>query len=288
MTKGRIVKQSVAALLAAGWLLLGPPAAEAQHKPPGSDAQHKPPAADTEKPPSGAEIMAQMAQNRQLAGSEAIVEFRVTNEKGETRKLTLKMATKLYPGEQTEKRIYRFLEPEDVKGTGVLVFDHEKKADDIWLFLPEIRKVRRIVGNDKSEAFMGSEFTYGDLNIPPLDDYTYKLLGEENQGGEKCYKVEVLPKPGTKDGYKKKIYWVSEKSYAVRRGLYYDMSGKLLKELLTQDIKLLDEKNHRYRTTRMEMINHQNHRRSVFVTRKVAFRPNAKDDFFTTRFLERT
>jgi hypothetical protein len=287
MTKGRIVKQSVAALLAAGWLLLGPPAAEAQHKPPGSDAQHKPPAADTEKPPSGADIMAKMAENRQLAGSEAVVEFRIINEKGETRTLKLKMATKLYP-DATEKRVYRFLEPEDVKGTSVLVFDHENKPDDIWLFLPEIRKVRRIVGNDKSEAFMGSEFTYGDLNIPPLGDYTYKLLGEENQGGEKCYKVDVLPKPGTKDGYKKKTFWVSEKTYAIRRGLYYDMSGKLLKELLTQDIKLLDEKNHRYRTTRMEMINRQNRRRSVFVTRQVAFKPNTKDDFFTTRFLERT
>jgi hypothetical protein len=268
MTRGRSVIRVIACTLAAGWLLLGTAGAQADDK--------------------GTEIMSKVAENRRLAGSEAIVEMRIINEKGETRTRKLKMATKLSDDGKTEKRIYRFLEPEDVKGTGVLVFDHEEKADDIWIFLPALRKSRRVVSSERSQSFMGSEFTYGDLNIPVLSEYSYKYIGDEEQGGEPCFKVEVTPKPGTKsDGYQKKTYWISKKSYAVRRGLYYDKNGKLLKELLTQDIRLLDKDKNRWRTTRMEMINKQNGRRSVFVTRQVAFKPNTKEEFFTTRFLER-
>jgi outer membrane lipoprotein-sorting protein len=266
MTKGRNITKAVALSLAAGWLLIGVPSAQADDR--------------------GTEIMSKVAESRRLAGSEAIVEMRIVNEKGETRTRKLKMATKLTK-DGTEKRVYRFLEPDDVKGTGVLVFDHEKKADDIWIFLPALRKSRRVVASERSQSFMGSEFTYGDLNIPVLTDYTYKYLGEEATGGENCYKVEVVPKPGTNDGYKKKTYWVSKKSYAVRRGLYYNKAGKLWKELKTQDIKLLDKDNSRYRATRMEMINRQDGRRSVFVTRQIAFKPNTKEEYFTTRFLER-
>ncbi len=265
MTKG--VARVVALSLAAGCLFFGVPGAQADDK--------------------GTDIMTKVAENRRLAGSEAIVEMRIVDEKGQVRTRKLKMATKLSTDGKTEKRIYRFLEPEDVKGTGILVFDHEAKADDIWVFLPALRKSRRVVSSERSQSFMGSEFTYGDLNIPVLSEYSYKYLGEESQGGEACYKVEVTPNSGTNDGYKKKTYWISKKSYAVRRGLFYDKKGKLLKELVTQDIRLLDKEKGRWRTTRMEMINKQNGRRSVFVTRQVAFKPNTKDDFFTTRFLER-
>ncbi len=268
MTKGRNVFRAVALSLAVGWMLGGVAGAQ-------------------ETADKGTDIMTKVAENRRLAGSEAIVEMRIVNEKGEERVRKLKMATKLSEDGKTEKRIYRFMEPEDVEGTGVLVFDHEAKADDIWIYLPALRKTRRVVSSERTQSFMGSEFTYGDLNIPVLTEYSYKYLGEEDQGGERCYKIEVTPKPGTKDGYQRKVYWISKKSYAVRRGLYYDGSGGLLKELLTQDVRLLDADHQRWRTTRMEMINKQNGRRSVFVTRQVAFKPDTKDEFFTTRYLER-
>jgi hypothetical protein len=271
MIKGRIAKRTVALSLAVGWLLVGIPGAQAD-----------------DKPPNGADIMGKVAESRRLDGSEAIVEMRIVDEKGETRIRKLKMATKLSEDGKTEKRVYRFMEPADVKGTGVLVLDHEDKADDIWIFLPALHKTRRVVSSQRSQSFMGSEFTYGDLNIPVLSEYTYKYLGEESAGGEPCYKVDVLPKPGTaSDGYQKKTYWISKKSYAVRRGLYFDKKGTLLKELKTQDIKLLDESKNRYRATKMEMINRQTGRRSVFVTRQIAFKPNTKDEFFTTQYLER-
>ncbi len=240
--------------------------------------------------PSARDIMNKVAMTRKLDGSEAVVKMSIINASGQARERKLSMATKLFDKGETEKRIYRFLSPADVKGTGVLVFDYDKKADDSWIYLPALRKTRRIVSSDRSKSFMGSEFSYADFNIPELDDFTYKLVKEEDFGGEPCFVIEVLPKNkdvASGEGYSKKTYWVSKDKFAVRRGMYYDMDGKLLKELRTDNVKLLDAKNKRYRAMRMEMINKQNGRRSVFETEKVTFAPDTKDEYFTTRYLER-
>ncbi len=240
--------------------------------------------------PSAREIMNKVTMTRKLDGSEAVVKMTVIGDKGQVREREITMATKLYDGGKTEKRIYRFLSPADVQGTGVLVFDYEAKADDVWIYLPALRKTRRIVSSQSSQSFMGSEFSYGDLNIPALDDFNYTLVKEESLGGETCWVIDVLPKAkesGDTEGYSRKTYWVSKDKHAVLKGLYYDRDGKPLKELIARDIKLLDPKNRRYRFMHMEMINKQNGRRSVFESKKVTFVPNTKDEYFTTTYLER-
>ena len=240
--------------------------------------------------PSARDIMDKVALTRKLDGSEAVVKMIIVSEQGQARERKITMATKLFDGGKTEKRIYRFLSPADVQGTGVLVFDYETQADDVWIYLPALRKTRRIVSSQKSQSFMGSEFTYGDLNIPPLDDFNYTLVKEEDYGGEGCFVIDVLPKKketGTEEGYSKKTYWVSKSKFAVRKGLFYDNGGALLKELKTEDIKLLDPKKNRYRAMKMEMTNVKNKRRSVFESEKVTLAPDTKDEFFTPRYLER-
>ena len=239
--------------------------------------------------PSARDIMDKVALTRKLDGSEAVVKMLIVSD-GQTRERKITMATKLYDGGKTEKRIYRFLSPADVQGTGVLVFDYETQADDVWIYLPALRKTRRIVSSQKSQSFMGSEFTYGDLNIPPLDDFNYTLVKEEDYGGESCFVIDVLPKKketGDEEGYSKKTYWVSKAKFAIRKGLYYDAGGALLKELKTEDIKLLDPKKNRYRAMKMEMTNKKNGRKSVFESEKVTLAPDTKDEFFTPRYLER-
>ncbi len=240
--------------------------------------------------PSPREIMDKVTQTRKLDGSEATVKMTSIDDKGGKREREITLATKLYDGGKTEKRIYRFLSPADVQGTGILVYDYEAKADDVWIYLPALRKTRRIVSSQRAQAFMGSEFSYGDLNIPSLDEFDYALVKEEAAGGEPCWVIDAVPK--TKDiveaeGYSKKTYWVSKAKYAVVRGLLYDKDAKLLKEFLASDIKLLDPKNKRYRSMKMEMVNKQNGRRSVFESQKTTFAPNTKDDYFTTGYLER-
>jgi outer membrane lipoprotein-sorting protein len=247
--------------------------------------------ARAEKAPSAREIMDKVTVTRKLDGSEAVIKMTVVGENGQAREREISMATKLYDGGKTEKRIYRFLSPADVEGTGILVYDYETKPDDVWIYLPALRKTRRVVSTQRAQSFMGSEFSYGDLNIPSLDDFDYTLVKEEASGGEPCYVIDLVPKNreiAEAEGYSKKTYWVSKAKMAVVRGLYYDRDGKLLKELIAQDIKLLDPKNKRYRAMHMEMTNKQNGRKSIFDSKKVVFSPNAKDDYFTTAYLERS
>jgi Outer membrane lipoprotein-sorting protein len=240
--------------------------------------------------PDARSIMDKVATTRKLDGSEAVIKMTIVDEGGQKRERELSMATKLFDGGKTEKRIYRFNSPTDVKGTGILVFDNADKADDVWVFLPALRKTRRIVSSQQTNSFMGSEFSYGDLNVPALDDFTYKIEKEESYDGEACFVIEVLPKSaeiGKAEGYSKKIYWVSKDKYVVRQGHYFDAGGKLVKELKTKDIALLDKDKKRYRAKTMQMVNKVNNRQSTFETVKLAFVPDAKDEFFTERYLER-
>lgn len=240
--------------------------------------------------PSPRDIMEKVTVTRKLDGSEAQVKMTTVDDKGQSRERELSMATKLYDGGKTEKRVYRFLSPADVQGTSILVFDYEAKPDDVWIYLPALRKTRRIVSSQKAQSFMGSEFSYGDLNIPALDEFDYTLAKEETVKGEACWVIDLTPKSkdvAESDGYSKKTYWISKDKYTVVRGLYYDKDGKLLKELVADNVKLLDAKNKRYRPMHMEMINKQNGRKSVFESTKIAFAPNTKDEYFTTAYLER-
>jgi hypothetical protein len=241
--------------------------------------------------PSPREIMDKVTMTRKLEGSEAVVKMISYDEKGQAREREITMATKLSDAGKTEKRIYKFLSPADVQGTSILVFDYEAKADDVWIYLPALRKTRRIVSSQRAQSFMGSEFSYGDLNIPALDEFTYALVKEETFAGEPCWVIDATPKDkdiAEAEGYSKKTYWVSKAKTAVLRGFLYDKAGKLVKEFLAQDLKLLDAKNKRYRAMHMEMINKQNGRRSVFESKKVTFAPNTKDEYFTTAYLERS
>lgn len=240
--------------------------------------------------PSAEEIMNKWAEARKLDGSEAVVKMNIIDDKGNVRSREISMATKLFDSGKTEKRIYRFLAPADVKGTGVLVYDYEDKADDIWVFLPALRKSRRVVSSERSKSFMGSEFSYADLNIPELKDYTYKIAKEEKVAGADCWVIEVLPKTaevGSSEGYSKKLYWIEKANYAVRKGEFFDTKGALFKVLTADNVKLVDPGKKRYRTMKMEMVNKQNGRKSLFETTKIANAPNTKDEYFTTGYLER-
>ena len=153
-----------------------------------------------------------------------------------------------------------------------------------------MRKTRRIVSSQRSQSFLGSEFSFGDLNVPSLDEFTYALVKEEAAGGEPCYVIDATPKDkavADAEGYSKKTYWISKATYTVRKGLFFDPAGKLLKELNASDVKLLDPEHKRYRAMKMEMVNKQNGRKSVFESEKVTLAKDTNDEFFTTRYLER-
>ncbi|MCK5148109.1 outer membrane lipoprotein-sorting protein [bacterium] len=236
------------------------------------------------------QIMDKAYKATRLAGAEAISTMTIIDSKGRERIRKIAQITKLTDNGKTEKKLIRFLSPADVKGTGLLTFDHDDKDDDMWLFMPALRKTRRIVSSEKSKSFMGSEFSYADINPPTLDDFTFKLLAEEDVNGETCWKIEMLPVNediADENGFSKRISWIAKSDNMNRKSIYYDLDDELLKELTVYEIKLLDPVNKKYRAMHLEMINVQNDRKSILKIDQIQFSPQVKDDFFTTRYLER-
>lgn len=127
------------------------------------------------------------------------------------------------------KSVMFFQYPNDVKGTGFLTWDYNSadKEDDKWLYLPAMKKTRRISGSSaKTEYFMGSDFTYDDMGQRDVDEDVHKLLGEETLEGHKCWKLESVP-VDKRSIFCKKIAWIRQDCLLPVKVEYYDKMGKL-------------------------------------------------------------
>ena len=137
---------------------------------------------------------------------------------------------------------------------------------------------------------MGSEFTYADMTPPILENFAYEILGEEEVSGISCWKIEMTPVDddvADENGFSKRISFIAKQDYVLRRAIYYDLDGELHKELAVEKVEEIDTENHKYRPTRMVMVNKQNGRKSVLDVEEIQFSTGVKDEFFTTRYLER-
>jgi len=138
-----------------------------------------------------------------------------------------------------------FLDPADVKDTGFLTYDYDEdeRDDDQWLYLPALKKTKRIASGDKSGAFMGSDFTYADMTDRKLDNYDYKLLKEDEVDGQPVWVVEAIPnneKEIDETGYTKSVLFVRKDNDVVVRSVAWVKKGKRLKYLDVKKLELID------------------------------------------------
>jgi hypothetical protein len=225
-----------------------------------------------------------------LAGSESIGTLIISDGKGNRRVRKFSTAQKKISAKNMTKTVMRFLEPADVKGTGILTYEYEDRDNDMWLYMPALRKIRRIVSSEKTKSFMGSEFTNSDITRPKINDYAYTLLGSEAVGGVECWTIEMVPVSReivAEYGYSKRTGWIGKADFVSRKYEYYDLDGELLKVMTTEKVKLLDRKNGKYQPVDITMENRQNGRSSRFVTEKIIFNPRVKNEYFTTGYLEK-
>ena len=237
---------------------------------------------------SAREIIQKTREVSKIEGMEAISTLNIYDSKGRERTREISMASRLFENGSTEKRIVRFLSPAEVKGTGMLIFDYDDNDDDMWIYMPALRKTRRIVSTEKGQNFMGSEFSNADMAAPNLDDYQYRILGSEIQDGVDCWKMEVLPlnnKVSDETGVSRKINWIGKNDYVTRKSEYYDLDNDLLKVLITSDIREITRG--KYMAAHMEMQNEQNGRRSVFTMDRLQYNPKVKEEYFTVMYLEK-
>jgi len=225
-----------------------------------------------------------------VAGTEAVATMKIIDRKGRERIRKIAQITKLYDNGETEKKLIRFLSPADVKGTGFLTFDYKNRDDDKWLYLPALRKTRRIVSSENAKSFMGSEFSYADITPPTVEDFNYRILGEKDVNGLTCWEIEIVPLDediADENGFSKKVSFIAKSDFVIRGAVYYDLDGELLKEMTVDGIKEVDTTNHKYRLIRLRMENKQNNRKSILNIEKIQYNPNVKNEYFTTRYLAR-
>jgi len=226
----------------------------------------------------------------QAAGVEAVATMIIIDNKGRQRIRKIAQISKLYENGQTEKKLIRFLAPADVKGTGFMTFDYRKKDDDKWLYMPALRKTRRIVSSENAKSFMGSEFSYADMTPLTIENFTYKILGEEEINDIQCRTIEIIPKDddiADENGFSKKISYIGKQDFVIRKAEYFDLDKELHKEFTVHEIKEIDPENNKYRLIQMVMKNVQNGRQSIMKVEKIQFTPKVKDEYFTIRYLER-
>lgn len=190
------------------------------------------------------------------------------------------------------RRIQFFLAPANVRGVGFLTYDYYagEKDDDQWLYLPELRKTKRIASSDKSGSFMGTDFSYADMTRRVLDEWTYKILKEDLVRGEKVWLIETLPRDKTvrdRYGYEKSVVFVRQDIFMVVRAVHWVRDGGKIKYF---DVKRLEQIDGIWMGTELDMKTTKGGEtlhRTVMRFSDVRFNQPLDENLFTVRRLEK-
>lgn len=182
-----------------------------------------------------------------------------------------------------DKDLGIFHKPADVNGTAVLTFSHGLKPDDQWLFLPELKRVKRISSVNKSGPFVGTEFAFEDIASWEVEKYKYKYLRDEVLDGNDCFVIENTP-AYEYSGYARQIEWVDKTIYQPRKIEFYDRKNALLKTLTFSDYQQYLDRY--WRASRLDMVNHQNGKSTTLHRSNYQFRNGFQDSDFSESALK--
>jgi len=184
-----------------------------------------------------------------------------------------------------DKSLTIFDNPKDVKGTAFLNYSHKVEDDDQWLYLPALKRVKRISSRGKSGSFMGSEFSYEDIASQEVEKYTYKWIRDEVYEGQECFVVERYPVDKKNSGYTSLLTWIDKSEYRVLKVDYYDRKKSLLKTLTFSGYNNYLDKY--WRPDESNMINHQNGKSTRLEFSDYKFGVGLKDSDFSQNALKR-
>jgi len=211
------------------------------------------------------------------------------NKHGDVSTRTIRIKTLEVNGDG-DKSISIFDKPADVKGTAFLTYSHAIKPDEQWLYLPALKRVKRINSKNKSGPFMGSEFAYEDLASQEVEKYTYKYIRDEQiktrefPNGVDCFVVERYP-AYEHSGYTRQLAWVNKDRYVAEKIEFYDRKNDLLKTLINDDFKQYLEQY--WRPNEMLMENHQTGKSTLLKWENYKFRNGLSDKDFSRNSLKR-
>ena len=207
------------------------------------------------------------------------MEMTLINAAGQKKVRTMKM--KVLEGKSEDKSLMEFLTPKDVKGTKFLSYEHVNKDDDQWLYLPALKRVKRIASKNKSGSFMGSEFSYEDLSAFNVDKYTY---AEGEAKIENGFYVGNSKPVSKYSGYTKLVSYTDVKTFLIQKTEFYDRKGELLKVETFHDYRKIDGV---YRIGKIIMKNVQNDKSTILIWKDEKIKNGLKSKDFHKRYLKK-
>jgi outer membrane lipoprotein-sorting protein len=181
------------------------------------------------------------------------------------------------------KAILRFTAPDEVKGLALLVVNHPDRASDQWMWTPAIERERRIALQDRSTRFFGTDFSFEDLEERDINLFDYKMLGDENIDGARCWKIESKPKESKSSQYTSSVLWIRKNNYVIARIENYSNS-KLIRRVHYSD---LDKVDNIWTPRTVEVFDAGRNSRTVLKIEKLEYNAPMKDEDFTIEALKR-
>lgn len=227
-----------------------------------------------------------METDRRDAGfgnSLADITMILRNRQGDKSIRAFRMKILEVPGDGN-KSMNIFDKPLDVKGTVILTFSHALKPDEQWIYLPALKRVKRISSSNKSGPFMGSEFAYEDIGSSEVKKYTYRYLRDDEVDGHGCFVVENTP-AYQYSGYTRQIEWVDKTIHQPRQIVYYDRKNALLKTLTLRGYRQYLRRY--WRPNEMLMVNHQTGKSTRLLWKNYRFRTGLSSRDFTKNSMKR-
>jgi len=215
--------------------------------------------------------------------SKADLKMILRNSNGDESVRLLEMDTLEVKGDG-DKSLSIFDSPRDVKGTALLSFSHALEPDEQWLYLPALKRVKRISSSNKSGPFLGSEYAFEDLTSFEVPKYKYNYLRDEVLGGKDCFVIELYPKYA-ESGYTRQIIWIEKERYIPLKTEFYDRKNALLKTLEFKGYK--QYLNQYWRADELLMTNHQNGKSTSLLSENFRFRSGLTDRDFDQNTLKR-
>ncbi len=232
----------------------------------------------------GLEI-AKEADKRETGFVDSIAKMKMTlaNKQGQTNTREVKVKTLEVIGDG-DKGLSIFNTPKDIKGTASLTYSHALKPDEQWLYLPALKRVKRISSKNKSGPFMGSEFAYEDISSQEVEKYTYKYIKDETFNGIDCFVIERYP-AYKHSGYTRQVAWVNKQEYRAEKIDFYDRKNTLLKTLTYSGYQ--QYLNKFWRPDEMNMINHQTGKSTTLSWKDYQFKTGLTNKDFNRNSLKR-
>ncbi len=184
-----------------------------------------------------------------------------------------------------DKTLSIFDTPKDVKGTAFLTFTHKTGDDDQWLYLPALKRVKRISSRNKSGSFMGSEFAYEDIASQEVEKYTYRWIEDTTLDGKPVHIVEQYPVDKKNSGYSRQRVWLDTERFIPLKTEFYDRKNALMKTLVFHDYK--EYLGAFWRADVLSVVNHQNGKSTDLIFSNYAFGTGLTDDDFNQNSLKR-